>query len=100
MGKIHAGKTIKPGGRYDRVLTFLRARGAQGATTWEIIHAARVGAVSAVISELRSMGHPIPTSLPDGSSQDGAAMWRYWLTDTDAARHAYEEAARTRGRSA
>jgi len=100
MGRIHAGKKIKPGGRYDRVLTFLRERGPQGATTWEIIHQARAGAVSAVISELRSMGHPIPPSLPDGSSDDGASLWRYWLTESTEAQQAYADACRQRGRTA
>lgn len=100
MGTIHSGKGIKPGGRYDRVLTLLRARGGAGATTWEIIQEAHVGAVSAVISELRSMGHPIPESLPDGSSADGASIWRYWLLATPEVQQAYTEAARLRGRVA
>lgn len=77
-GRIHAGKTIKPGGRYDRCLSFLRARGSVGATTMEIIQGARVCAVNSLVSELRAMGYAIDCT-PGGHSEDGGAIYRYRL---------------------
>lgn len=80
MGHIHAGKHIKPGGRYDRVLTVLRAAGRLGATTLEIIQRAQVCAVNSVVSELRAMGYMIDCE-PAGKSQDGGAVYRYFLIE-------------------
>lgn len=77
-GRIHAGKTIKPGGRYDRCLSFLRARGGAGGTTMEIIEGARVCAVNSLVSELRAMGYAIDCT-PGGHSMDGGAIYRYRL---------------------
>lgn len=77
-GRIHAGKTIKPGGRYDRCLSLLRARGGAGATTMEIVEGARVCAVNSLVSELRAMGYAIDC-VPAGHSTDGGAVYRYSL---------------------
>lgn len=75
---IHHGKKIEPGGRYDRLLSFLRARGSEGATTWEIWEKARVASPPTVASELRAMGWDIHVE-PQGRSEEGAKIWRYWL---------------------
>lgn len=77
-GHIHHGKAIQPGGRYDRLLSFLRARGSEGATTWEIWEKARVASPPTVASELRAMGYEIHVE-PQGRSEEGAKIWRYWL---------------------
>ena len=79
-GRIHAGRHVKPGGRYDRVLTVLRGAGKHGATTLEIIKCAQVCAVNSVVSELRAMGYSIDCE-PAGKSQDGGAVYRYRLVE-------------------
>jgi hypothetical protein len=77
-GRIHAGRTIKPGGRYDRVLGFLRSRGTSGATTLEIVRQAAVCAVNSTVSELRAMGYQIDCHA-EGRDPVGAAIYRYRL---------------------
>lgn len=78
MGTIHCGKKIKPGGRYCRLLAALKAAGLAGLTTRDITVQANICAVSTTVSELRKMGYAI-TCEPDGKSQDGASIYRYWL---------------------
>jgi len=77
-GHIHAGREIVPGGRYNRLLSFLRAH--PGATTLEIIQGADVCAVSAIVSELRQMGYAIACELQDVSCT-GSRRYRYTLED-------------------
>jgi hypothetical protein len=78
MGKIHAPRHIRPGGRMDRFLTFLRGRGEQGATTLEIVQHARVVAVSAIAAEARAMGFSVDCR-EEPRSPDGAKLFRYRL---------------------
>jgi hypothetical protein len=79
-GRIHAGRKVKPGGRYDRVLAFLRLRGSSGATTLEIVRQAAVCAVNSTVSELRAMGYRIDCEC-EGRDPVGAAVYRYRLTE-------------------
>ena len=78
-GHIHAGKEITPGGRYDRLLSFLRAH--PGATTREIMLGADVCAVSAIVSELRQMGYDIGCEFAM-ISHLGGRIHRYTLNQT------------------
>lgn len=57
-GKIHAAK-LESSPRLQRVLSFLRVRGAQGATTREIVQHADVCAVNSICDELRVNGFKI-----------------------------------------
>lgn len=79
-GRIHHGRTIKPGGRYDRVLGFLRLRGTSGATTLEIVRQAAVCAVNSTVSELRAMGYRIDCES-EGRDAVGASIYRYRLVE-------------------
>jgi hypothetical protein len=73
---MHFAKLDKSA-RLRRVLIFLRLRGKQGATTFEIITQARVAAVSPAISELRANGFGIDCH----QERDGdAKVFRYKLT--------------------
>lgn len=75
-GTIHAGKRIKPGGRYDRFLTYLRAH--PGATTREICRNAEIYAFTPTVSELRKMGYVIGREYV-GTTENGAKLNRYHL---------------------
>lgn len=78
MGHIKAANPAKSR-RLQAVLEFLRKRGDEGATTREIIEICKVCAVSAIISELRHVGHPIncKTTL---DTVTGGRIARYKLT--------------------
>lgn len=78
MGRIHAGKQVTPGGRYDRMITFLRKRGEFGATGLEIEDTCHLRAAGTVASELRSMGYTVDSER-QGRSEWGGTIWRYWL---------------------
>ncbi len=77
IGKIHAGKRVKLGGRYDRVLGLLRVRGSIGASSFEIQVEARVCSASTVISELRAMGLRFRDA-----AEKGTHAKRYWIEET------------------
>jgi hypothetical protein len=63
--------------RLRRVLDLLQSRGANGATTGEIIDAANVKAVSSVVSELRRNGIRIKCTCISRTAD--AAVYRYRL---------------------
>jgi hypothetical protein len=90
VGHIHAGKVIRPGGRYDRILRYLRAH--PGATTRDICLHAEVYAFTATISELRRMGYVIDSEFVR-TSEGGAKVHRYYL-DIDENRKAAAPVAR------
>lgn len=54
-GRIHYA-TLANSARLQRLLAFLKERGAQGATTLEIVHGAQVCAVNSAAAELRRNG--------------------------------------------
>lgn len=60
----------------ERVLAFLQQRGARGATSIEIANATGSMRFGARIKELREQGYQIE-SVREGSSEDGAEVWRY-----------------------
>lgn len=70
-GRIHAAKTVTD--RLDKALRVLRRRGETGATTMEIIQAAKVCAVNSIVSELRELGYVIECE------RQAKDRWRYWL---------------------
>lgn len=76
MGHIHAANPAKSR-RLGSVLEFLSRRGADGATTREIIEICKVCAVNSIIAELREAGHVISckTRLDAG----GGRVARYKL---------------------
>jgi hypothetical protein len=76
---IHAGKKIEPGGRYDRLLTFLRNRGYVGATTRELVVCAEVCAVNSTVSELRAMGYDIECEIEPHREGRSSKVYRYRL---------------------
>lgn len=76
-GHIHAAK-LDASPRLQRVLSFLRIRGSQGATTREIVEHADVCAVNSIISELRTAGIEVHCKM-DGRSPSGASVYRYSL---------------------
>lgn len=79
-GRIHAGKAVEPGGRYDKFLRFLRARGASGATTLEIIQATADCAPHTTKAELVAMGFNV-TCTPEKSTDSGRRVFRYRLVE-------------------
>jgi len=81
VGHIHAGKVVEPGGRYDKVLQFLRAH--PGATTRDICRGTEVYAFTATISELRRMGFTIEQEFKR-ITDNGAKVHRYYLIETAA----------------
>ena len=61
MGNIRAAR-IQRSNRLLKVLHFLQTRGAQGASTREIIEKCDVCAVNSIIAEIRANGYPISCS--------------------------------------
>lgn len=84
MGHIHAGREIAPGGRYDRLLSYLRAR--PGATTREIYDATGLCAVSAIVSEIRAIWRKAGDSRDIdcrfiGTTDTGGRVHSYWIIE-------------------
>lgn len=80
MGHIHAANPSRSR-RLRAVLDFLVKRGAEGATTREIIKTCEVCAVNAIIPELRACGYKISckTSLDHAT---GGRIARYVLLES------------------
>jgi predicted metal-dependent TIM-barrel fold hydrolase len=76
-GRMHSAR-LENSPRLQRVLSLLRVRGSQGATTREIVEHANVCAVNSVISELRTAGVTIQCRM-EARSAGGASIYRYWL---------------------
>jgi hypothetical protein len=74
-GKMHSAN-LEASPRLQRVLSYLRVKGAGGATTREIIQATGTCAVNSVISELRDAGILI-SCKPDGVTPEGGRVFRY-----------------------
>ena len=67
--------------KLQRVLAFLRERGASGATTWEINQACQSTRSSSDISELRFNGIQIDC-IPEGVNENGAQVNRFVLMES------------------
>jgi len=65
-------------GRLQKIVEFLKTRGAVGATTLEIALHCQTVATSTRISELRQKGYPID-SIDKGMNAEGAHIWCYVL---------------------
>ena len=78
MGNIRAAKLARSN-RLQKVLNFLATRGAQGASTREIIRECDVCAVNSIIAELRANGYPI--SCSSTLSATGTRISTYVLQD-------------------
>ena len=76
MGHIKAGNPARSR-RLASVLEFLKKRGAEGATTREIIEVCEVCAVNSIVAELRACGHAI--SCRTRVADTGARIARYVL---------------------
>lgn len=74
MGTIHAAKRLTP--RLDRVLQFLRRRGATGATTREIVVEAQVCAVNSIVAEIKTLGYQIKCK------KEAVSRFRYRLIES------------------
>ena len=63
--------------RLRRVLDLLQSRGAEGATTREVIELADCAAVSAAMKELKDNGHDHACQY-EGETESGCSVYRYW----------------------
>jgi phage-related protein len=77
MGKMHAAR-VADSPRLQSIVDFLRRRGSQGATTWEICQECRALNVSTYASEIRANGYVI-TTAEESSSEGGRKVFRYVL---------------------
>ena len=73
---MHAAK-VANSPPLQAVLAFLKARGAQGATTWEFIEEARVANPATEVSALRQNGYTIECKYQE--KRNGRKVYRYWL---------------------
>lgn len=85
-GKIHAAK-LETSARLQAVVAYLKKRGAEGATTREIVIACDVCAVNSIVDEIRENGIPVFCKAA-GRSQEGANVYRYYLEPPEAPRPA------------
>ena len=73
---FHAAKVDKSP-RLQRLVEYLRKSGRQGATSWELMQACSLVAVSTCISELRWQGYLIETTHE--GTHEGRKVYRYRL---------------------
>lgn len=81
MGKMHVSR-LESCERLKELDSFLRSRGARGATSIEITDLLRRPAASTDISELRAnlraRGETVKCD-PDGKTDTGRKRYRYWI---------------------
>ena len=66
--------------RLAKLLTFLRERGASGATTMQICHACQTTRASSDVSEARACGVKFVEKY-EGLNQNGRKVTRYFLAE-------------------
>lgn len=76
---FHAAR-VAESPRLRRVLEFLRSRGADGATGWEIVDHCHVMNPGGAVSELRDDKNGcLILSYSEGKNVNGRKVWRYVL---------------------